>query len=129
MNRKYLSLTFHKSEMELTSQKKRTFNLYHIILTKVRFPFKKRVSTGYCSEDMIIRSFNDHEQMKFLQNIQKTVWGQTFLLFFFLIGIYSMPGWTATTRHWVARKTTTKRLKHTENLFRKNLQLKDVCYF
>ena len=35
---------------------------------------------------MIIRSFNDHEQMKFLQNIQKTVWGQTFLLFFFKLG-------------------------------------------
>ena len=27
----------------------------------------------------------------------------------------------------VTRKRSTKRLKHTENLFRKNLQLKDVC--
>ena len=29
----------------------------------------------------------------------------------------------------VTRKRSTKRLQHTENLFRKNLQLKDVCYF
>ena len=43
--------------------------------------------------------------------------------FFFLIGIHSMQGWTATTRHGVTRK---KRLQGTENLFRKNLQLKDV---
>ena len=46
---------------------------------------------------------------------------------FFLIGIHSMHGSTATTRHGVARKRSTKRLKHTRNLFRKNLQLKDVC--
>ena len=46
---------------------------------------------------------------------------------FFLIGIHSMQGWTATMRHGVTRKRSTKRLKHTGNLFRKNLQLKDVC--
>ena len=34
-----------------------------------------------------------------------------------------MHGWKATARHGVARKRSTKRLKHTENLFRKNLQL------
>ena len=47
--------------------------------------------------------------------------------FFFLIGIHSMQGWTATTRHGVTRKEAEKRLQDTENLFRKNLQLKDVC--
>ena len=52
------------------------------------------------------------------QQNQKTI--------FFLIGIHSMQGWTATTRHGVTRKRNTKRLKHTGNLFRKNLQLKDV---
>ena len=45
---------------------------------------------------------------------------------FFLIGIRSMQGRTATIRHGVTRKRSTKRLKHTGNLFRKNLQLKDV---
>ena len=46
---------------------------------------------------------------------------------FFLIGIHSMQGWTATTRHGVTGKEAQKRLHDTENLFRKNLQLKDVC--
>ena len=30
-------------------------------------------------------------------------------------------------RHGVTRKRSTKRSKHTKNLCRKNLQLKDVC--
>ena len=46
--------------------------------------------------------------------------------FFFLIGIHSMQGWTATMRHGVTRKRSTKRLEHTGNLFRKNLQLKNM---
>ena len=46
---------------------------------------------------------------------------------FFLTGIHSMQGQTATTRHGVTRKEAQKRLQDTENLFRKNLQLKDVC--
>ena len=46
---------------------------------------------------------------------------------FFLIGIHSMQGWRATTRHGVARKRSTKRLKHTGNFFTKNLQLIGVC--
>ena len=37
--------------------------------------------------------------------------------FFFLIGIHSMQGWTATTRHGVTRKEAEKRLHDTENLF------------
>ena len=48
-------------------------------------------------------------------------------LYIFLMGIYAMQGQTATTRHGVTRKRITKRLKHTGNLFRKNLQLKGVC--
>ena len=35
-----------------------------------------------------------------------------------------MQGWTATTRHGVTRKKEIqKRLRHTRNLFRKNLEL------
>ena len=37
-----------------------------------------------------------------------------------------MQGWTATTKHGVTRKEAQKRLRDTENLFTKNLQLKDV---
>ena len=40
---------------------------------------------------------------------------------FYLIGIDSMQDWTATTRHGVKRQRTTKILKHTGNLVRKNL--------
>ena len=46
---------------------------------------------------------------------------------FFLIGVHSMQGWTATTRHGITRKEAQKRLQDKENLFRKNLQLRDVC--
>ena len=53
------------------------------------------------------------------------LWGCWF--FFFLIGIHPMQGWTATMRHGVTRKEAQKRLQGTENLFRKNLQLQDVC--
>ena len=49
------------------------------------------------------------------------------LIFLFLIMIHSMQGWTATTRQGVTRKRSIKRLQHIGNLFRKNLQLKDVC--
>ena len=48
-------------------------------------------------------------------------------IFFFKIGIHSMQGWTATTRYGVTRKRTTKRLKHTGNLFRKTPQPTGVC--
>ena len=40
------------------------------------------------------------------------------------IGIHSMQGWTATSRHGVTKKRSTKRLKHTENLLRKNHAVK-----
>ena len=49
-------------------------------------------------------------------------------LIFFLIGIMNaMQGWAATTRHGLTRKEVQKRLQDTENIFRKNLQLKDLC--
>ena len=38
-----------------------------------------------------------------------------------------MQGSTATTRHGVTRKEAQKKLQGRENLFRKNLLLKDVC--
>ena len=44
----------------------------------------------------------------------------TLILRFFKIGINSMHGWIATTRHEVTRKRSTKRLKHTVSLFKKN---------
>ena len=51
------------------------------------------------------------------------------LFSFFLIGIHSMQDWAATTRHGVTKKRSTKRLNHTGNLFRKNLQLSGVWLF
>ena len=45
----------------------------------------------------------------------------------YLIGIHSMQARTATTRHGVTRKRSTKRLKHTGNLFKKNLQSIGIC--
>ena len=44
----------------------------------------------------------------------------------FILGLHIMQGSTATTRDEVTKKRT-KRLKHAGNLFRKNLQLKDIC--
>ena len=38
-----------------------------------------------------------------------------------------MQDWKAATRHGITRKRSTKRLKHTRNFFRKNLQLIGVC--
>ena len=40
-----------------------------------------------------------------------------------------MQGLKATTRHEVTIKKSTKRLKHTGNIFRNNLQLKGVHPF
>ena len=49
-------------------------------------------------------------------------------LWLFLIGIYCMQGWTATTRHKVNRRWSTKRLKHTGNSFRINPLQPSVAY-
>ena len=53
---------------------------------------------------------------------------QVIITMAFLIGIHFMQGWTVTgtMRHGVTRKRSTKRVKHTGNLFRKNLLLKGV---
>ena len=40
---------------------------------------------------------------------------------------HSFLGWIATTRLGDRRKRNTKRLKHTRNLFRKNLKLISIC--
>ena len=60
-------------------------------------------------------------------NVQSHDHDLMFFFFFFLIGIHSVQGWTATTRHGVTRKEAQKRLQDTENQFTKNPQLKDVC--
>ena len=49
------------------------------------------------------------------------------LNFFKIVMIHSKQEGTATIRYGVPRKRSTKRLKHTGNLFRKNLGLKGVC--
>ena len=63
----------------------------------------------------------------FQGGIKKEQYEKKRLFYFFLIGIHPMQGWTATTRHGVTRKEAQKGLQDTENLFRKKLQLKDVC--
>ena len=77
-----------------------------------------------------INCFKDNCDIKYAalgnnELLQKVKNGDTTKLF--LVGIHSMQGLTACTREGVTRKRSTKRLKHTGNLFRKNLQLKDVC--
>ena len=46
---------------------------------------------------------------------------------FSLVGILAMQGWNTAMRHEVTRNRSTKKLKHTGNLFGRNLQLKGVC--
>ena len=74
-------------------------------------------------------SFN--ERNKLLPSNFRYFLGEQYLLLlsvpFFLIGVHTMQDWTATTRHGVTKKEAQKRLQDTENLFKKNLQLKDVC--
>ena len=50
-----------------------------------------------------------------------------FSLSFPLIGIHSIQDWIAIERHEVTRKRSTKGLDNTEYLFKKSLQLRDVC--
>ena len=62
-------------------------------------------------------------------NVNKTKGIQFFLFYFmffyfiFLIEIHFMQGQTATPRHGVTGKRSTKRLNHMGTLFGKNLQL------
>ena len=75
-------------------------------------------------------SINKQQDLTIIVKIyawKQYLWTQKTAMFF-LIGVHSMQGWTATMRHGVTRKRRTeKKLKHTGNFFRKNLQLKDVC--
>ena len=52
---------------------------------------------------------------------------KSILIFFLKKQYLQITPKTATTRHGVTRKDAQKRLQDTENLFRKNIQLKDVC--
>ena len=55
-------------------------------------------------------------------------WADYLFIIYFVIEIQSMQGWTAATRHGIIyKKKKHNRLKHTENLFRKNLHLIGVC--
>ena len=67
--------------------------------------------------DMQLNKFNKIIQFQFLLYI---------IDIFSFFNCDSMQG-RITVRHGVARKRSTKRLKHTENLFRKKLQLTGVC--
>ena len=74
-----------------------------------------------CLWNCCSRVININKLLRMLATMEKIVFC------FFLIGIHSMQGWKHTMRHGVTRKRRTKKLKHTKNLFRKSLQLKDVC--
>ena len=66
----------------------------------------------------------------YVKNLWQRIISGFFCLFVcFFNGIHSMQVWTATRRHGVTRKRSTKRLKHTGNMFKKNLLLEGVCYF
>ena len=55
---------------------------------------------------------------KTIQSKSQKIYQNGFLMIFFSIGTHSMQGWTATTKHGVTRKRSTKKLKHPGNLFR-----------
>ena len=57
----------------------------------------------------------------------RMLWSYFSTYTFFLIRIHSMQDWKTTTRHGITRKRNTKRLNHTGNLLRENLQLKATC--
>ena len=70
-----------------------------------------------------LRAANKHTIRLILDSLvvwETTVKNKRYSAVFFKIGIHSMQGWTATTRHGVTRKRSTKRLKHTGNHFREN---------
>ena len=93
---------------------KKTLSTWKVRQDKIQYWHIKLESNPSGSKDL-----NDPYTIKF----HLSLWKDSFSLFF-KIGIHSRKGWT---RHGVARKRSTKRLKHTGNMFRKNLQLKDVC--
>ena len=62
--------------------------------------------------------------VKYVKSCVKLLW---FLFFFFNWNSLHARLNSHYMRHGVKRKEAQKRLQDTENLFRKNLQLKDVC--
>ena len=105
--------------------------------------FKKIISPGYTAKMWFTAKtqteFLISWPVAYLKGTLRTLFCHLFILYFeltnftdnetvsFLIGIYSMQSWTATTGHRVTRERTTKKLKHTVNPFRKNLQIKGLC--
>ena len=82
--------------------------------------FLSRVKTDNYTIESDGRKFYDqpiNDSIKQYDQIRKMSTGQgdDYTTSFFLIGIYSMQGWTATTRHGVTRKKAQKRLQDTEN--------------
>ena len=67
----------------------------------------------------VVRTLNIEKRLKLSYSRH---WARSFIL----IGIHSMQDWTVTVRHGDTRIRSTKRLKYTGNMFRKNLQLKSV---
>ena len=81
-------------------------------ITSLKVPFLK---DSWCCPKIL-----DHQKHKSISMI--FCYGD-----FFKTRIHYLQGWTATAKHGVTRKRSTKRLKHAGSLFRKNLQLKDAC--
>ena len=105
------NLTAFKKAIKKWSLEKYPFRFCKYYISKFGSIFKKRARWG-------IFPVQKTPKCNRVSNIARN---------FFLIGIHSIQGWRATTRHRVTRKRSTKKLKHTGNLFKKNLQLKDVC--
>ena len=100
---------------------KKAWNLEKVMLvtnTLLKNTNSKLLINLFRPECNIFKAWSDHPVETMLHQIRGM---------FFLIGIHSMQGWTALTRHGITRKRSTKRSKHTRNLFRKNIQLKVVC--
>ena len=101
--------------------------------TKLNISFSHKHYSDFLKNRSDISFFVSPTDKTEMENIiswldsKKSVGPNSFFVCFFLIGIHSMQGWTATMRHGFTRKEAQKRLQYTENLFRKNLQLKDVC--
>ena len=107
------------------------FSVLNLLLTQLIMPI---VSKG-CEPDTVNLNQLSFKKLSF-KNIQGLSSNSTdcesFLEskstnIFLKIEIHSMQVWTASTKYGVTRKRSSKRVKHTENLFRKNIQVKSVC--
>ena len=77
---------------------------------------------------MILRVFFFFKKKAICNTLIQPPWKNTWVgdFFFFKLGFTPCKAEQPLTRHGVTRKKAQKRLQDTENLFRKNLQLKDV---